>query len=502
MRHLRGVSAVGGLLLAGALVGCSNDALLGLNANPNNPTDAPAGPLFTNATNATVGRFRGATYDFATTSLFAQHFAQVQYPEGDQYKVRTGNIDGFFLTPYSSELEDYRKVALKGQAAKQAGTYGPALIMKSWVFGILTDTFGDIPYSQALIGDSVGTSVTPAYDPQQQVYAGIFADLTTAAKDLAGATNTLGTADAIYGGAPAKWQRFANSMRARYALREIKADPSGAATQLAAALNAPGGVFTSNADNAQLVWPGDGINDNPYASNLKSRDDNRMSKTLIDTLSAYSDPRLTIYAQPAASDGKSYVGLQNGLSTAAASPFLKTTSRPGAIFYAGATAYGTFGNASNAKTPSYLMTYAEVALIKAEAAERGIAGLTAAQAKGFYEDGIRASMGQWGVTDATAIAAYIAKTGIVYKGGAEGLRQIALQKWLALFGEGSEAWAEYRRTGVPALVKGPAASASVAGVPRRLPYSTQEQSINAASRAAAVARQGTDDYNTRVWWDK
>lgn len=499
-----GRSAAAVALLAGALAaGCSNDGLLGLNQNPNNPTDAPAAPLFTNAVNTTVTRFRGSGFDFTATSLFAQHFAKVQYVDEDQYRIRTQSINNsYFLPPYSDELEDLRKVQLKGQASNQPATTAASLVMKTWVYGILTDTFGDIPYSQALVGDSAGASFTPAYDPQQQVYQGFFADLDAASKSLTGASNSLGNSDPIYGGDPASWQKFANSLRARYALREIKADAAGANTQLAAAFAAAGGVMTSNADNAQLVWPGDGINDNPYAANFKGRDDNRVSKILVDTLNAYADPRLAVYAQPTVDDPDVYAGLQNGLTTSQAGAFTNTTSRPGEIFYPGATAYGTYGNASNAKTPSYLMTYAEVAFIQAEAAERGIGGLNAGQARGFYEAGIRASMNQWGITNSAAVDAFLAQPGIAYVAGAEGLRRIALQKWIALYTQGSEAWSEYRRTGVPALTPAPARPASITGVPRRLPYPTNEQSINADARAAAVARQGPDDYNTHVWWDK
>lgn len=496
----RRVRRAGAAAFVATAAACSNDSLVGLNRNPNSPTDVPPGPLFTNAVNTTVARFRGAGFDLTLTSLFAQHFAKVQYVDEDQYALRTQTVDTYFLNPYSAELKDFDVVADKGLAAKQPGLYGPALVMKTWTFGILTDTFGDIPYSQALKGEQEGGSIAPAYDPQQQVYQGLFAALDTAAKDLATGSAALGGADPIYGGATASWQKFANSLRARFALRELKADPADADRQLRAAFAAPGGVMTSNADNAQLEWPGDGINDNPYSFNFKSRDDHRVSKTLVDTLQTYSDPRLAIYAQPTEDDPTAYAGLQNGLSTDDAGSFFTSTSRPGVIFYSGGTAYGTFGNAGNAKTPSFLMTFAEVAFIQAEAAERGIGGLGAGQARGFYEAGIRASMSQWGVNDAAAITAFLARPGIAYAGGAEGLRQIALQKWVALFTQGSEAWSEYRRTGVPALQPGPAATNDI--VPRRVFYASTEQSVNAASLKAAVARQGGDTFNTRVWWDK
>jgi hypothetical protein len=111
-------------------------------------------------------------------------------------------------------------------------------------------------------------------------------------------------------------------------------------------------------------------------------------------------------------------------------------------------------------------------------------------------------MTQWGVS-AAAAAAYLAQPGIAYKGGATGLQQIGLQKWIALFTQGTEAWAEWRRTGNPSnIAMGPAAYSDVLQVPRRIPYPTGELSVNAVNLAAAIARQGPDLYSTRIWWDK
>jgi hypothetical protein len=195
-----------------------------------------------------------------------------------------------------------------------------------------------------------------------------------------------------------------------------------------------------------------------------------------------------------------YAGQPNGLDADSAGNYFSSTSRPGEIFYPGTTSYGTYGG-SGAKQPSYLMTYAELAFIEAEAAERSMGGLAPGQAAAFYADGIRASMNQWGVTNATAIAAYLADTAVAYKGGPAGRKQIAVQKWIALYSDGGQAWFEWRRTCQPATIKpGPAAIFSY--VPRRLEYPTGEYSVNGAKVAAANARQGADAMDTRVWWDK
>ena len=85
----------------------------------------------------------------------------------------------------------------------------------------------------------------------------------------------------------------------------------------------------------------------------------------------------------------------------------------------------------------------------------------------------------------------------------EGLKQIGLQKWLSMFTQGNEAWAEWRRTGNPASIKmGPKAYADVPEIPRRIPYSSAEQTVNKASLEDAIARQGANNYLTHVWWDK
>jgi hypothetical protein len=376
--------------------------------------------------------------------------------------------------------------------------------MQAWGFQNITDAFGDVPYSEALKGDVVGGPTKPKYDTQKDIYYGLLKTLTDASATMkVGGTDVgLGTEDPIYKGDMAKWLKFSNSLRARLALRMSKADPAKAAAELTAALSGPGGVMSANSDNAMLAWPGDGVFDNPYSANFAGRDDHRVSKALLDTMVTLADPRVPIYAQPTKNDPTKYVGLQNGLDNAIVTPFFNTTSRLGAIFYPGTTVYGTFGTAAGKKTPSYILTASEVAFIKAEAANKGIAGLTAAQAGGFYNQGVALSITQWGGTQAQADA-YLARPGVAYAGGATGLAQIGLQKWIALFTQSTEAWSEWRRTGFPShLAMGPKAYADTPTIPRRFLYPAGEASVNAASLSAAIAAQGADTYATRVWWDK
>jgi hypothetical protein len=479
---------------------CKTD-LTGLNTNPNSPTNAPATTLFTQATINGVGRFAGAG-QLSGTSLFAQHIAQVQYVEEDRGRLRTETIDAWFTGAYVSELEDFEKVIEQGDEAKSPNTSGPARVMQSWVFQTMTDYWGDIPYSEALKADK-GGPLKPKYDPQKDIYYGLLKTVADASSGMKAASTdpALGTADPIYKGDIAKWIKFANSLRARMAMRISKADLAKASTELAAAFAAPGGVMTSNGDNAVLAWPGDGVYDNPYSGNFSTRDDHRVSKTLLDTMVALSDPRVKIYAQPTKADPNVYAGLQNGLDNVTVTPFFNTTSRVGAIFYPGQTVYGVYGTAAGKKTPSVIMTTAEVEFIQAEMLERGIAGASGT-AKAHYEAGVTASIKQWGGSDAD-VAAYLARPGVAYTPGATGLKQIGLQKWISMFTQGAEAWSEWRRTGNPASVKmGPKAYPDVPEIPRRILYPSNEQTVNAAMLNEAITRQGPNTYLTRIWWDK
>lgn len=500
-------------VLAAALTAasaCNNDKLTDINTNPNNPTDAPLGPLFTQAVVAAVPRWMS---NFRYAGLISQQTAEVQYPDEDRYvRLDPASTGGLLTGPYSSELEDFQQVIKKADALKRGATSGPAQAMQAWDYSYMTDTFGDIPFSQALKADS-GVFL-PAYDAQKDVYNGLFALLNKAVANLASATSgepLLGSADPVYGGNVAKWEKFANSLHARLAMRIVNVDPATASAELTKAFNGTGGTFTANSDNAQLNYPGDGVFDNSIAAGLKGRDDFRMSQTLMNQLLSLNDPRIDIYATPTVNfqngvaGAAKYAGMPNGLLTDSAGKFFNIASRPGLIFYPGATAYGTLGG-NGAKQPMVFLTNEEVQFIKAEAAERGLGGLTASQAAGFYNAGVTASMQRWssyiGATQISAaqIATYLAQPAVAYKGGTDGLKQIATQKYIALFTDGYNAWAEWRRTCVPSTIKhGP--GTTVPYTPRRYYYATGEISANGANVAAAVARQGPDNFQTPVWWD-
>lgn len=488
-----------------AAVACDNSHITSINSNPNNPTDAPAGAVFTNAAQ-TAAHWVGNGRDLRSTEWVAQHLSEVQYPDEDRYSRLQGpSTTSYFDDAYFQELQDLRKVIQKGQAGGNPAIWGPATVLQIWVFEYLTDLWGDIPYSQALGADSVGGTLAPAYDKQSDIYASFFSRLADAVSAMESTDSTgLGAADPIYGGDLTAWVKFANSLRLRLAMRIVNVDPADANTQLAAALADPGGIFASNDDNAKMPWPGDGVYDNPWADNFKTRDDHRMSRTLMNEMVPFGDPRVPIYAQPVLDSTiypNGYGGMPNGLNADTAGTWFNVASRPGVIFYPGATSYGTFGDGSGLHRPTYLMTFAEVEFTKAEAAARSMGGLSPAEAATDYYGGIQASMDQWGVTDEAAVTVFEAQPGVAFVTGTPGLDEIAIQKYVALYGDGTQAWAEWRRTCQPVtLHAGP--NAIVSFVPRRFEYSQTEYSVNAANvNAALAAMGGPDDFATRMWWD-
>jgi Starch-binding associating with outer membrane len=352
----------------------------------------------------------------------------------------------------------------------------------------MTGFWGDIPFTEATGGDQ--GVLAPAYDTQKTVYDSLLANLAAANTMMnpSGGDDGFKGQDPVYAGDMAKWKKFANSLRARLGMNLSKVDAARARSEVAAAVTAGG--FADNSDNAQINWPGDGTNDNPWYDNQAegqgTRDDGRFSVTFIDTLSHLNDPRLPIFARPKQdAGGATYVGMPNGLEAGAAGSWGTKASRLGPQVFA-------------ADQPSYIMTYAEFSFIKAEAANRGWISGNAAQ---FYIDGITASMKQWGVADAD-IATYLAQPRIVYQPGAAGLAQIGVQKWISLFTQGYEAWSEWRRTGYPNLTPALNARTSNGQIPRRIIYPQTEQSFNNTHLQAAITNQGGSDALTqRLWID-
>ncbi|UOQ78157.1 SusD/RagB family nutrient-binding outer membrane lipoprotein [Hymenobacter sp. 5516J-16] len=427
--------------------------------------------------------------------LIIQHWAKVQYTNEDRYAFRAGSYQSIWDGFYAGGLQDFNLLVRTGQEQNNPNMQAVGRIMRSYFFSILTDYYGDIPYSQALrIEENV---LTPKYDTQEQVYTGLLTDLKEASNQIQINGPAVG-GDILYNGDMDRWKRFANSLRLRLAMRISDVKEAQARAEIAELLNGSTPLISSNAQNAQLVFSGSAPNTNPIAVNRSTRDDHRVSRSITKRLAVLNDPRLPIYAKPAECKASNdaaapdstglFRGVRNGLTNGNALALgpLCSTSKVGDAF-------------TKADAPGVLMTYAEVLFLKAEAVARGfVTGVAQAE----YNNAITASMNQYGITGAP-VTAYLAHPSVSTPITQANYREvIGNQKWIALYGQGSEAWSEWRRLDYPRLPVAAASTGTGGRIPVRFRYPANEQSLNTANYQEAVARQGADLLVTKLWWDK
>lgn len=491
-----------GLALAVGVSACDK-GLTDVNMNPNAPSEASPSLLFSTGAISTVRQVRsGMDLPPQGIAFWSQQLAEYQYPEISYYQFRPTTSDGWWSGWYAGPLMDL-DLALRGTiAANRPDQTGPVLVVRAFAYSIMTGMWGDVPFSEANKGET--KNFTPKYDTQQLVYDSLLKNLADANTMMTTGTS-FGTQDPVYGGDLSQWKKFANSLRARVGLSLSRRDAARAQSEVVAAIAAGG--FTSNADNAAIWWPGDGVNNSPWWDNQAppagqgTRDDARSSATFIDTLKALNDPRLPLWFRPVQ---EPLCGTTPLCTDVAAGGY---RGQPVGLEASQAGAWGTKASRLSlaitaADLPSHFMTYAEYLFIRAEARERGwvTTGPTAQQ---LYNDAITASMEQWGVA-AADIATYLAQASVAYPTAgtqADRLHAIGLQKWIALFKQGVEAWMEWRRTGYPNLA--PALNPRTTGgvIPRRVIYPQTEQSFNQSNLQAAVTSQGGAELHNKLWID-
>ena len=422
---------------------------------------------------------------------------------------------------------------------------GVALVMRAFVFGLITDLWGDAPYTSALKGESgKKEDIFPAFDPQETIYTGILADLEKANSLLSKSRNEYaelpreGTlpADVYYGGNPANWRKFANSLALRYFMRisSKKPDVAKAGIEKIVADAAKYPIITSSKEDATMSFPGtsDGTSwpaNTVYDASGSNFRRIKMAATLVEALQAVNDPRLPVWANkvevplvvdaslPAGTDkivnGKrllspdkvgaekintdpNYVGLPTSFSALPSTYNLNPT--PGQTSFNPHVSYlnDIYRKASGPLLKARLISAAEVHFILAEAA---LKGWNAGDAKTQYEAGVQNSLETWGVGE--QYATYIAQKEVAYDGT---LKQIMEQKWIASWTAATESWFDFRRTGFPALKAGPVAKRSV--LPVRFYYMQNELNINEANANAALEKLEITNYsqadNKNSAWSK
>lgn len=463
-------------LFALSLASCS-DTLDEINKNPN-ATETPLAPyLLTGTLKQGADLYWGSTNNFDSSLLFVQHWAKIQYTEPDRYDVSNTAFTTLWNTGYATLITDLNTILNFPEAQANSNYKGIALTLRSWTFLLLTDVYGSIPYKEA------GQKVTPAYNTQKEVYTGLLEDLKQA-QSLLNTANGAVTGDLVYKGDILKWKKLVNSLRLRIALRISDKEPALAKQAAIDATTDAAGVLSSNNDTFKFTYTSS-PQQNPAAAWFETRDDYRISKTMVDQLYALSDPRLPVYAQlPSDASVGKYVGGANGLSNSEAnSQGFAKTSKPGTYFL-------------TSSSPAVIASYAETLFNLSEAVARGyITG----DAEQLYKNAITASFNQFGITNTEAIANYLNQAAVKYD-ATNYAKSIGTQKWIAFYGQGLDAFTEWRRLDYPVLTAGPATVLD-GKIPSRFFYPGTEQSLNGGSYQAAISVQGKDLLTTKLWFD-
>lgn len=452
-----------------------------INTDPNNPTDAPSINIITNVIRYHTANWYNPWGDMNEPSSYANHLGKIQYIDEAAYRYRVGVVNNLWYYTYVNVNDLQIVIAKESVEGGNPNLQAMAMTLRAYMIQMATDRWKAIPYTEAGQGDQGITN--PGYDSQESIYMDLLQQLKDAnALFTTAAQYAIGNKDVMFAGNVMKWKRFTNSLRLRVATRMSNVAPGVAQTHIEEILGdqTTYPIMTANADNAYLIWQSSSPYQEPWYADKLGRDDHGMCNTLIDILKDFEDPRLPVYAKPATSDGE-YRGVISGALPGTFN--LPEISRIGAIFRDVAAGF----------TP--IMRAAEVHFIIAEAAFRGwnTGGVTAQQA---YESGIATSMAEYGLGDP---GAYLDGEGVAWNNDVD---QIYLQKWICLFKNGNEAWAENRRTDVPLL--GVAPFSPYTGhnrPPLRYPYPVDELNLNSASIEPHLNGIIDEFWGQQMWWD-
>lgn len=476
------------LALIIGLSGCSKLEDFGdTNVNPNTTSTPVTAALLTNTLSNLVKTASGV--------YFCQYFSQTNYVFASLYAYAIGSPMG----NYSEALYDLQNIIkINNDEATMADAepYGTnenqiaiARILKAYIYWTITDTWGDVPYTDALKGNS-----DVAFDPQEIIYKDLIKELTEAVSQFVQPVIQV-KGDIAYDGDIVKWKKLANSLRMLMALNLSKQYPEAsgyAATQFNSALSNEAGSISDNTDNFKLVYPGDGIFNNPYYSmyafgQRMDGESETMTSLLTDTIG--NDARQAVFGADA-SGAPSTVGVPYGRESSYIQAWCQTHPDYCYVF---APAYRTEAS------PAYIIMAANVLLARAEAADRGWTNENASE---LYQAGVTASFTQWDLEPPDA--GYFLKSAVALGPAGSNLRQIATQQYIAYFPNGLQGWNTWRRTGRPVLYPAPDAVNKPPVIPRRFMYGAIDYILNPEGIAAAIERLGPngDKNDSRVWWDK
>lgn len=519
------------ILGVGVFTTVSCEKLETTNEDPNNPVEVPSNMLMSGAQKRMMDDIYDNWFSARQCLTYSQYWAQRNYTEEDRYQIRESVNNGYFNSFYRSlyymdrliELNtDPKKAAVSANYGNNKNQIAAAKILKVWLLSIITDTWGNVPYTEA--GKLTQDVYYAKYDDQKDIYAAMIKELTEASQMINVKEKAFTGGDIIYKGNASKWKKFANSLKCRLAIHLSKVD-SNWKTYIAEALK--DGVFESNADNAVFKYSTTGqeycqIYRGYYVSGRNDFTITRpfmdILKGQVDTLNKKShpwagvvDPRLNVYTSPRIVQKKEgdvvissdtlYIGIPFGIPSGNMNSSYRNVAPN---WYANP----PIQLAQDFAVP--IMTYAEVQFILSE-----YKGFSADE----YKEGVRASVTYWTTLNGKPISTADLDTYVDAVSKKVDAEAVALQKYIDLFMNGTEAWVEIRRTGYPdqlirpgeisaidaegkALKFEPLSDTKGLIIPR-VKYPTNESTLNGANFNAAVSKLegGTNNYYSKMYWD-
>ncbi len=468
------------------LAQCSSN-LEGLNVDEKAFTDVPGEPLMANAQRDLVDQLVNTNVNTNVFRLFAQQWTEATYTDESEYDILTRTIpenhwnsmyqgvlkdfDQAYKTIDAQEIQQVTPEQFEQDMAAKANKLAIIEIQRVLVYQVLVDTFGDVPYTEALDIDNIN----PAYDDASAIYMDIISRLNTALDSMNPEYGSAGAGDLIYQGDVASWIRFGNSLKLRLGMHIADVNPDMAKTLVSEAV---GNTIITNDQNAILQYLQSTPNTNPIWLDLvqSNRKDFLPADTFVNELNSVNDPRRDVYFSDPV-DGE-YLGAP----------------------YATPITYGNYSHLGDAffqpDLPGDIFDASEVNFLLAEAVERGF---IAGDAETYYNAAITANMEYWGVSE-DDIATYLAQPTVAYATAAGDFHEkIGIQKWIALYNRGFEAWTEYRRLDYP-MLQAPSSSEFDA-VPKRFTYPAIESKLNGPGYTAAASAIGGDELSTPIFWD-
>jgi len=496
------------LLVATVLPSCTKD-FQQMNTDPNNTPYALPQQLLAPALVNTL------TYNMMRNRNFNNELMQVTVnlsdAEGQPFRYDwPASYSDYLYNGWYSQLTDFKDLynIASGSLNYNKSYMGISLICQSWIYSMLTDTYGNVPYFHALEAKDSG-NYQPVFDDQKAIYLDIFQQLETANTLLSANTAIVGSSDPVYNGDVTKWRKFGNSLYLRLLLRVSgkaeMTDTCGAKIRQIVETSASSyPIMTGNADAAILRWTGVAPYSSPYLA-VREQDFRTpaICSFFIDHLVEWNDPLINIPTWGTNGFNRWDIAPYSGQYLGVASGYAPGSNDPTKLSY--------FYSTSSAQTlmteplTGMIMNDAELECILAESA---VKGWISSPAQAHYDSAAAKNISlwlpNWPDTATKTVENWLAAADIQWDDNAtldQKMEKIHLQKYYALFLVDLEQWFEYRRTGHPALPKG--AGLQNGGVmPARMAYPVYVQSTNPSHYRAAVAAQGPDLISTQVWWQK